>query len=559
MYNYRPVGIYSAKTIFDEERDQRLGTGNGNFIIYPRIWNDDFQSYNYSFDWNRDKDELFSLLSVSSKDLLGNCITGKDIFIKEYELIKEKIHDTDYYPPALRMFKNHDQVTGKNVYLSLIIHYTDVKQVAGEKISIDFDSNVFDVGFTTDGKTISSKEFILEKKYFREKGYRINEESHFSIQFYDDSSAKLVVLNNLLIKCKNTHSDDKKINFLNSKGDIVGCIIVKENKNIILSNRSFKYIKLKRKLHIDNDLKVIKERILSSYITDENNNEVKSKDENEFLTKYTKSLVGNYLSRVPISFSTQFSVDELEIDNTYLEQENIISGTEVLQGSAYLKYVQKKYFLEHNISEKEIRDTIFMFISPIDSKPDAALSGRLVAGYVIYEGLYHFSAIIHRFTSDVLLHEIMHELGLAHTFDGKEKLENDIKREQDNLLIYKNNKEIFSQNKKLIEDWKKDLQIRLPSQYPFLYGTESIPNKQKWQEKISNFEAENNSNDLQNEKNIISTELMIRFFEKRAKLHQIVFKQGTTDNVMDYSGMKYGFFNYQYNITKELHEEFNHI
>jgi len=83
-----------------------------------------------------------------------------------------------------------------------MLHYTDVKQVAGETISIDFDSNVFDVGFTTDGKTISSKEFILEKKYFREKGYRINEGSHFSIEFYDDSSAKLVVLNNLLIKCK---------------------------------------------------------------------------------------------------------------------------------------------------------------------------------------------------------------------------------------------------------------------------------------------------------------------------------------------------------------------
>lgn len=60
MYNYRPVGIYSAKTMFDEEKDQRLGTGNGNFLIYPRIWKDNSLSYNYSFDWNRDKDELLS-------------------------------------------------------------------------------------------------------------------------------------------------------------------------------------------------------------------------------------------------------------------------------------------------------------------------------------------------------------------------------------------------------------------------------------------------------------------------------------------------------------------
>ena len=52
---------------------------------------------------------------------------------------------------------------------------------------------------------------------------------------------------------------------------------------------------------------------------------------------------------------------------------------------------------------------------------------------------------------------------------------------------------------------------------------------------------------------------MIRFFEKKVKLHRIVFKQDTTDNIMDYSGKKYGFFNYQYNIIKELHEEFNHI
>lgn len=557
MYNYRPVGIYSAKTLFDKERDRRSGIKGGNFVIYPRIWQDDNLTYNYSFDWNRDGDELLELRAKTKDELLNNCLTGKDEFIKEYASFKMEVNGKEYYPPFLRMFKNHDQVTGKHVILSLIIPYTDTEQVANEKITIDYDPTLFDVGFTQDGKNISSKEFILEKSYFKERDKVLYENTLYPVQFYADKVSKSIYMHNLLIKCKNVISEDKKINFLNSKGDIVGCIVIKENKSAIVSKRNFKYIKLKRKSKPDEDLKTINKRILNTYLL-ENGKEVKSEDEKEFLTKYTKSLVGNYLSRLTTNFSTDFSIEELEIDNEYLENQAIIGHDKVTKRPEYLQYVEKKYFTEKNIPQEQIKDSIFMFISPIEAEADS--SGRFISGYVIYEDIYNISAMLFGFGQDVILHEIAHELGLAHTFESYDKIELTIKSNKDNLESLNQNKNIYTENEKIYEQWKNDLKTRLPQHYPFtMPDGEVIPNKTKWEEKINKSIAENIANIANNEKAITTTQLLIRFFEKMLKLHKITFKLGTTDNIMDYTPFKYGFFNYQYNIIRELNEEFKHI
>ena len=61
------------------------------------------------------------------------------------------------------------------------------------------------------------------------------------------------------------------------------------------------------------------------------------------------------------------------------------------------------------------------------------------------------------------------------------------------------------------------------------------------------------------ENKIISAENLIKFYTRIEEYHKIYFKQGATDNIMDYKTLKFGFFDYQFDIIKKLNEEFKHI
>lgn len=552
--NLGKIGVTDID-VYRTERSKKISSGS--FMAYPRIWNDDYFSYNYSFDWNRHNDDKFSLRSFNKDILLNGCIEGKDEFLNEYESDKKAINSKDYYPPFLRMFKNHGELTGKNVILSVYITYDDFKNIIDDRVFLEYDSNIFDVGFTNDGKNISNKDFLFEKKFFKQKDFYINDSTDFKIEFYN--TEKQIVFNNLLIKCKNTFSEDKQIKFLNNKNEIVGYLTVKPNKDAIFSKRKFRYVKLKRKSSSDKDLKTIKDLILNSYIKDDKSEGIKYNNENDFLDKFTKLLVGNFFSRITTTFSTEFLLDELEIDDAYLEQANIIKNGLIYKSVEYLDYVENKYIKEKNITEEQVKQNIYLFISPIEEEkaPDEKTS---TAAYVVTtENIYNFSAMLFKFDPAYILHELCHEMGLIHTFETKQYLKNLIETRIKYLEDLKKLQKYYKDNETLISDWKKDLETRPSSGYPFMLGNEKILTKVAWKEKITKFEKENIANMASNEKTIMTEEIIIKFFEKKQQLQKTAFKKRTTDNIMDYTSAYYGFFNYQFNLITKLHEEFNHI
>lgn len=121
------------------------------------------------------------------------------------------------------------------------------------------------------------------------------------------------------------------------------------------------------------------------------------------------------------------------------------------------------------------------------------------------------------------------------------------------------NQNIYDENEILYTKWQKDYDTRLSKQYPFQLGKETIQNKDKWKERIDKEKSENKIKKEDNLYKIKSTEKLIEFHSEIEKYHQIYFNKGKTDNIMDYSSFKYGFFNYQFDIITKLNEGFKHI
>jgi hypothetical protein len=244
-----------------------------DFVVFPRVWMDNPWMLNYNLDWNRENDDKFFIRSKNHSEIFDNCILGKDAFTNFYNETKILVNNTEYSPPYLRMFKNHNVVTGHDVILSLYVTFDDIKKIASEKILIEYDNSIFDVGFTDDGKTINNKEFIIEKKYFHEDYYSLNDNAEerktkYEIAVTNSKDEKLLVINKLIIKCRETFSENQQIKFLNSKKEVVGVLTVRPNTSFIFSKRKFKYVKIKRKSYKDQDISTIKKLLTSTYIQD---------------------------------------------------------------------------------------------------------------------------------------------------------------------------------------------------------------------------------------------------------------------------------------------------
>ncbi|GAA3784558.1 hypothetical protein [Flavobacterium ginsengiterrae] len=548
--------IYSDKPL--KAPEHFLEKKDVDFIVYPRVWLDNPMMMNYNLDWDRNKDESFNIRSKKHFEIFDNCIRGKDIFTSFYEKAKIQIKNKDYSPPFLRMFKNHDIVTGHDVILSLFVVFEDVKKFVNGKILLEYDNSVFDVGFTDDGKTINNREFLIEKKYFKEDYYTLNDYAEERKTKYEvivtNNEEKLLVINKLIIKCNQNFKKDQQITFLNSNKEVVGMLIVKPNNSFIFSKRKFKYIKIKRKSSSIQDLQQIKENILNTYIQDENGKEIRLENENSFLQKFTERMITTYFSKIGISFVKNLTLDEIEIDEAKLIEKQIISNSAVLKGSEYLDAVQKQYFTEHKITDEELKENIFIFISPI-AEPSKDNSNEKAGAFVIYEDVYVFSSMIYNFQADTILHEIGHEMGLKHPFEISPY---NIESKQYYLNQLKSNKGINEQNIFKVEEWKKDYNTRKSTGYPFKFGDKTIKDKTKWRTVIEEKELEYSREQKDLENKIISTQNLILFFTKIEEYHKIYFTKRATDTIMDYSD-KYGFFDYQFDIINKLNEEFKHI
>ncbi|KMQ58539.1 hypothetical protein ACM39_18575 [Chryseobacterium sp. FH2] len=557
VFNAKDGIIYGAP-----EAPTAISTINSivNFVVYPRVWTDSPEMMNYNFDWDRTDDEKFYIRSKKHSEIFDNCIKGKDIFADFYNETKVKINSKEYSPPYLRIFKNHNIVTGQDVILSLYITFDDVKKITNNKISLEYDTSIFDVGFTDDGKTINNKEFIIEKKYFSEEYYSLpdNDEgrkTRYEIVVTNYKDEKLLVINKFIIKCKQGFSENQQIKFLNEKKEIVGILTVRPNDSFIFSKRKFKYIKIKRKSYITQDLENIKQNLTGTYIKDAKGKEVKFENENSFLQKFTEKLTNAYFSKIGVSFSSNFSLDEIEIDETKLIEKQIISNSAVLDGAKYLIEVQEQFFKEKGITKEQLKDNIFVFISPIDEPPKTR-NNEKTGAFVVYEDVFTFSSMVYNFEADTILHEIGHEMGLKHPFEIAPK---DISSKQIYLDQLKNNKIIYQGNLAKIEGWRKDYDVRKPKDYPFKFGEESISDKINWKKRIDEIESESKTQIADLENKIISTENLIKFYTRIEEYHKIYFIEKVTDTIMDYDSFKYGFFDYQFDIITKLYEEFKHI
>lgn len=111
-------------------------------------------------------------------------------------------------------------VTGNNVVLSLYLTFDKVKNIKDEKIVLDYDAAVFDAGFTDDGTTIHNKDFIIDKKYFKDQYYTLSDndpERKTKYEVIVKNDEKKIIINKFMIKCKQTITDNKQIKFLNKK------------------------------------------------------------------------------------------------------------------------------------------------------------------------------------------------------------------------------------------------------------------------------------------------------------------------------------------------------
>ncbi len=534
--------------IFGEPKDapqREQKTFNPEFIAYARYWQDKPLSSSYNLDWKRDKDEMFQLNSKTKSEMLGSCKQGEDHFEKNYESAKISIDNEAYSSPFLMMFQNHKLVTGKEVVLTLHIIYKEINKVKNKKIFLDYDASLLEVGFTNDGETISQKEYTFDKKYF-DINFTSNSEYETSVVILENR----IILNNVMVKCKQKIAQDTQIKFLDENKKVVGSIIVKANDTAIFSKRNFNYIKIIRKSTRERDLKIIKHKILSADSYDNDGKLITFDDENNSLKHFTQQIVKNGFSKLLVNFKNEFVLDELEIDDEFLIKEKIISETNVLVSEKYMKYVQEKYFSQKKYTQEQINAKMFFFISPIKEIPKE----ENTYAFVVYEKVKQFSAMVYVFRDEFLIHEIGHEMGLNHTFEGSKK---GLDAQKDYLQKVKQNV-YYPKTESDIAKWKIDSKSRKPNGYPFDFESEKITNKTKWEEVIKEKENKFEIEKVKRNADMLNAQEIIRFLEKVDEYHQIYFNKSATDNFMDY-GSKYGFFNYQHEIIKKLNDEFKHI
>ena len=270
-------------------------------------------SSSYNLDWKRDKDEIFQLNSKTKSQMSGACNQGAELFEKNYENSNKSIDGETYFSPFLMMFENHRSVTGKEVVLSMHILYKEIDKVKNKKIFLDYDASLLEVGFTNDGETISQKEYTFDKKYF-DINFTSNSEYETSVVILENR----IILNNIMVKCKQKITEDTEIKFLDQKKKVVGSIILKANNTAIFSKRNFNYIKIIRKSTRERDLKIIEYKVITNISTDNNGKLITFDDENDSLKHFTEQIIKNGFSKLLVNFKNEFVLDEIEIDDEFL-------------------------------------------------------------------------------------------------------------------------------------------------------------------------------------------------------------------------------------------------
>ncbi|MEJ5106435.1 hypothetical protein [Chryseobacterium sp. MYb328] len=533
-----------------------------NFIVYPRIWNDFPAASNYGFDWNRDHDDILSLRTKSKSDILDNCTQNKVLFEEKYESSKININKSNYYPPYLYMFKNHSEVTKLEVVLNLYVEIINPKKTEKNSIQLKYDQSLFDIGFTKDGKTIASKEFIISKEfldtkndaYFNQPRQFRNDKSGKPIspkmtayepQLIKDGGSMKLELSNLMIICKNTFDKDQPVKFFDSENNLIGLLIIKPNDKAIFSNKSFHFVKVLRKNSKQSDLETINKMIIETQLY-KNGEFVKFEDENTALNNIVEGINCFGISKLLVNLKSQYKVSELEVDDAELKTENIISDNYVLKRSEYTTFIEKKINCNNN--------EMYIFFSGISENNNVAAS----YGYHKNRGLFYSSNI------DTYFHELGHSFGLAHTFlEGDEdEYVNQLKAKLiDPNGYYKKQKIYLEDFEKRIGNYKKDLKERKPEHYPFNFGNEKVKSKKDWETRIFELEGQLKIEKQEYEDSLKEMESKINLYEKINLYNNIRFKKGSIDNIMEYPDTSVAgtTFYYQHEIIRKLNDEFQFL
>ena len=427
------------------------------------------------------------------------------------------------------MFEKHKEKTGKEVLLSLKITYNDRDKLIKDKITLDYDASLFEIGFTDDGATINTKEFVFEKKYFTEDVYTIpvkngdrkNVFDVFAPTSNDPTDKEPFMIHKLLIRCKKGFSEEQKVTFLNKKGQKVGLLIIKPTTEVYHSKRKFRFIKVFRKSHKENDFRKINRDILKQNVRDEKyksiNFELLTKTPNDFdenIRLFYKYLCNNYYSRLRVVYPPEIEIEEMEIEDISFADEN------------FYKQIRHLYIDKKQLKEEEYKNLVLVFLSPLEySNYGAAIS---------YDNVYMFSMIVYILSSESVLHETAHKMGLPHIFEDQ-YIDESIGRTIKSVKTSKEN----------CEEWISKYQKMKGN--TIVFGTETIT-KAELEKRIK---AE--------QKNIPIKEQMLEFLQKMKRYHQIYFAEGTSDSIMDSTNQKFGFFEFQFEIIKKLNDEYHHI
>ena len=492
-----------------------------NFTVFTEPFLSEPESINYNLDRYIKED--------TQAGSITKCTRGRELYDQYYLKNRIRIGSEDYIPSYLRMFEKHKEKTGKEVLLSLKITYNDRDKLIKDKITLDYDASLFEIGFTDDGATINTKEFVFEKKYFTEDFYTIpvenkNSENYFDVfapTSNDPTDKEPFMIHKLLIRCKKGFSEEQKVTFLNKKGQKVGLLIIKPTTEVYHSKRKFRFIKVFRKSHKENDFRKINRDILKQNVRDEKYKsidfELLTKTPNDFdenIRLFYKYLCNNYYSRLRVVYPPEIEIEEMEIEDISFADEN------------FYKQIRHLYIDKKQLKEEEYKNLVLVFLSPLEySNHGAAIS---------YDNIYMFSMIVYILSSESVLHETAHKMGLPHIFEDQ-YIDESIGRTIKSVKTSKEN----------CEEWISKYQKMKGNTITF--GTETIT-KAELEKRIK---AE--------QKNIPIKEQMLEFLQKMKRYHQIYFAEGTSDSIMDSTNQKFGFFEFQFEIIKKLNDEYHHI
>ena len=492
-----------------------------NFTVFTEPFLSEPESINYNLDRYIKED--------TQAGSITKCTRGRELYDQYYLKNRIRIGSEDYIPSYLRMFEKHKEKTGKEVLLSLKITYNDRDKLIKDKITLDYDASLFEIGFTDDGATINTKEFVFEKKYFTEDVYTIpvkngdrkNVFDVFAPTSNDPTDKEPFMIHKLLIRCKKGFSEEQKVTFLNKKGQKVGLLIIKPTTEVYHSKRKFRFIKVFRKSHKENDFRKINRDILKQNVRDEKYKsidfELLTKTPNDFdenIRLFYKYLCNNYYSRLRVVYPPEIEIEEMEIEDISFADEN------------FYKQIRHLYIDKKQLKEEEYKNLVLVFLSPLEySNHGAAIS---------YDNIYMFSMIVYILSSESVLHETAHKMGLPHIFEDQ-YIDESIGRTIKSVKTSKEN----------CEEWISKYQKMKGNTITF--GTEIIT-KAELEKRIK---AE--------QKNIPIKEQMLEFLQKMKRYHQIYFAKEISNNIMDYASQHFGFFEFQFEIIKKLNDEYHHI